>query len=385
MRRIATLAGLVGLVLVCAQGAHADVTIDTVTVGDPGNVDDTHGDGYGGVAYRYNIGKFEVTNSQYAEFLNAVASVGDQYGLYNFNMGGGGWNDIGGISRSGSGTSGDPWVYAVRTNRGNRPVNYVSWYDALRFANWMHNGQPTGAQGAPTTEDGSYDLSLGASVVRKSGSKVFLPNEDEWYKAAYYKGGNTNAGYWDYPTQSDGDAYPMAEPPPGTEMAIGSANWYNDMGPFWYVDPTYYTTEVGAYDAKPSDSAYGTFDQAGNLLEWNEADWFGDGSARGVRGGWFDFLGDHLMAAGSRSAEYPDREDYYIGFRVAGLPVLVVGDLNCDGWVNNGDIDAFVFALSYPELYADEYPGCDIMLGDINGDGWMNNGDIDAFVALLAE
>ncbi len=61
-----------------------------------------------------------------------------------------------------------------------------------------------------------------------------------------------------------------------------------------------------------------------------------------------------------------------------------VGDLNCDGWVNNGDIDPFVFALSYPELYADEYPGCNIMLGDINGDGWMNNGDIDAFVELLA-
>ena len=61
-----------------------------------------------------------------------------------------------------------------------------------------------------------------------------------------------------------------------------------------------------------------------------------------------------------------------------------LGDLNCDGWVNNGDIDAFVFALSYPELYADEYPGCDIMNGDINGDGWMNNGDIDAFVTLLS-
>ncbi len=59
------------------------------------------------------------------------------------------------------------------------------------------------------------------------------------------------------------------------------------------------------------------------------------------------------------------------------------GDLNCDGWVNNGDIDAFVFALSYPDEYPDEYPGCDIMLGDINGDGWTNNGDIDAFVTLL--
>ena len=60
------------------------------------------------------------------------------------------------------------------------------------------------------------------------------------------------------------------------------------------------------------------------------------------------------------------------------------GDLNCDGWVNNGDIDAFVYALSFPDQYAAEYPDCDITLGDINGDGWVNNGDIDAFVALLA-
>ncbi len=60
-----------------------------------------------------------------------------------------------------------------------------------------------------------------------------------------------------------------------------------------------------------------------------------------------------------------------------------LGDLNCDGWVNNGDIDPFVFALSYPDQYPDVYPDCDIMNGDITGDGWMNNGDIDAFLELI--
>ncbi len=30
-----------------------------------------------------------------------------------------------------------------------------------------------------------------------------LPSEDEWYKAAYYKSGGTNAGYWNYPTKND--------------------------------------------------------------------------------------------------------------------------------------------------------------------------------------
>ena len=107
MRKYVTIATVAAVVLTCVSGAQAEVVMDWVTVGDPGNVDDTHGDGYGGVDYVYNIGKYEVTNSQYAEFLNAVAAVGNPHGLYNTEMGGG-WNDIGGISRSGSGTAGDP-------------------------------------------------------------------------------------------------------------------------------------------------------------------------------------------------------------------------------------------------------------------------------------
>ncbi len=62
----------------------------------------------------------------------------------------------------------------------------------------------------------------------------------------------------------------------------------------------------------------------------------------------------------------------------------VVGDLNCDGAVNNGDIDPFVLAITDPAQYQADWPNCDIMLADINGDGFANNGDIDAFVALLS-
>ncbi len=66
--------------------------------------------------------------------------------------------------------------------------------------------------------------------------------------------------------------------------------------------------------------------------------------------------------------------------RSASLPL---GDLNCDGWVNNGDIDPFILAVTFPEHYDTAYPDCNIMLGDVNGDGWVNNGDIDAFTTLL--
>ncbi len=59
------------------------------------------------------------------------------------------------------------------------------------------------------------------------------------------------------------------------------------------------------------------------------------------------------------------------------------GDLNCDGYVNSGDIDSFVLALSDPQMYAQQYPGCDILNADCNADGQVNFADIDPFVALL--
>ena len=67
----------------------------------------------------------------------------------------------GGITRSGGSGS---YTYSAIAGRGNMPVNFVSFYDALRFANWLHNGQPTGAQDNTTTEDGAYTITaLGIS------------------------------------------------------------------------------------------------------------------------------------------------------------------------------------------------------------------------------
>lgn len=67
----------------------------------------------------------------------------------------------------------------------------------------------------------------------------------------------------------------------------------------------------------------------------------------------------------------------------ASTPGATVGDLNCDGAVNNFDIDAFVLALGDPNGYAEQFPDCDHNRADVNGDGQVNNFDIDAFVAIL--
>jgi len=321
--RFAVMAAVVALA--CVSGAQA-VEIQTVTVGNPGNTDDTEGDGYGGVDYVYQIGTFEVTAGQYRDFLNAVDPAGSNpYGLYNSSMdddpygcqitwnAGSSTYDFSGRP---SGTEAD-WV--------DRPVNSVSWGDAARFCNWLHNGQPTGqltgdpTQDAGLTEDGSYYLN-GAmtdgeliAVVREPDATWVIPSEDEWYKAAYHYNDGVTGNYWDYPTGSN--TAPTSEAPAGTDMTNGSANYY---GSNWAIGAPYYRTEVGAYDAKPSDSPYGTFDQGGNVWEWNEAVIYD--SYRGDRGGTFNIhhgYDDFDLRAASRYYDIPTSEYFSVGFRVA--------------------------------------------------------------------
>jgi len=64
---------------------------------------------------------------------------------------------------------------------------------------------------------------------------------------------------------------------------------------------------------------------------------------------------------------------------------LLVGDLNCDGTVDFGDINPFILALSNPGIYATTYPLCDIMSGDINGDSAVDFQDINPFINLLTK
>lgn len=171
-----------------------------VPVDDFTNPNDISPPGYGTVAYQYYIQKYEVTNSEYANFLNKIASNTDTYNCYNTSMGS---DSRGGILRSGISGS---YSYTTKTNMSNKPVNFISWFNAARFCNWLHNNMPSGLQNINTTESGAYYLNgtlSDATITRLSGAKYSLPTEDEWYKAAYYKGGSSNAGYWNYATQSD--------------------------------------------------------------------------------------------------------------------------------------------------------------------------------------
>ena len=298
--------GLLAVALVAsAVAAQANqITIVTVPVGNAGNAMDYDNTWCGGVSYAYNIGKYEVTAGQYTAFLNTVATT-DTYALYNSNMSNTQFGS--GITRSGVSGS---YSYTVDTNFVNRPVNYVSFWDSCRFANWLGNGQPTGAQGAGTTETGAYTLTSDGiasnTITRNTGAIWAVTSENEWYKAAYYKGGGINAGYWMLPTGSN--AYP------GQDMAdpLGNNANYFSWDASYPINGTNYTTVGGEY--QNSASPYGTFDQGGNVSEWNE--WIPNPVARGVRGGSFhDFAGN--MTDSFRDSKVPTYEGYDIGFRVS--------------------------------------------------------------------
>ena len=169
-----------------------------VTVSDLNNSADNNG--YGSVSYSYSIGKYVIINTEYTEFLNAVAAK-DDYGVYDTLMAG----DRGGINRSGISGS---YTYAVKTNYGNKPVNYISWFNAARYCNWLHNNRPNGYQNRTTTEAGSYELNgtiSGDAFAKNANAKYHIPTENEWYKAAYYKGSGISSGYWSYATQNNSE------------------------------------------------------------------------------------------------------------------------------------------------------------------------------------
>lgn len=295
-----------------ACGPAPAVVIETVLVGNMGNPPDQQLDGpFGSVAYAYHIGKYEVTAAPYTAFLNAVAAT-DPYGLYNPQM----WTHAHGCRIERLGAPGS-YTYRVAAGWANRPVNFVGFGDAMRFANWLHNGQPTGPVGLTTTEDGSYFLNGLTSdwqledIVREGDATWVIPSEDEWYKAAYHANDGVTANYFNYPMGQDvGISNDLVDPDPGQ-----SATFFRNPDDYT-IGPPYYRTEVGAHEN--SASPYGTFDQGGNVNEWNEAVPLFDG--RGLRGGAYSW-GSDSTAAWSRPIEFHSSDEFSdIGFRVGRLP-----------------------------------------------------------------
>jgi formylglycine-generating enzyme required for sulfatase activity len=258
---------------------YGALSIDFVTVGDPGNAGDAvtfknKTLNVGQVDYGYRIGKYEITNAMWYYFEQVVTNGSSSWTL----------ND-------------------------NKPVAGRTLGDAMRFVNMLHN---LATNGSFSTESGVYKMgnpALGQSPYiaymwdeyyqwenpdgtknpyRHKDAKYFLPSRDEWYKAAYYKGGSPNVGYWDYATQSD--ILPITE---GPSLGSNSANygWMSSQGPGTFTD-------VGSYPN--SVSAYGTLDQNGNASEWTEPTINGDIISSQIdNGSYLDMYGGNWYLSGA--------------------------------------------------------------------------------------
>jgi len=313
-----------------AEGLRGDVfdmgpgltSLESVRIGHAGNIADTEvmsdgTTGYGSVPYAFRMGKYEITTGQYTEFLNSVAAD-DTYGLYDLSMSSG--LRPFGIERHETPGS---YTYSVPMEWANRPIGFISWGDAARFCNWLHNGQPVGPQGLATTEDGSYFVNgathpvIVVGIAREDDATWVIPNEHEWYKAAYHDNTGTTGSYFDYPTSSDTVPTPfILDPDPGN-----SAHYRDELG------PPYWRTEVGFFEN--SASPYGTFDQGGNVSEWLEATWQTEPwnpDLRRARGGdFFVCMGGTNPAADLHASDrtYGFEANYALdnlGFRVALVP-----------------------------------------------------------------
>lgn len=442
--------------------ADSKVSISTVLVEDINNPPDTSNPKYssllsltspnasfhyGAVTNAFHIATFDTTASQYMAFLNAVAKE-DPNHLYDERMSTD--KNVASIERKGSPGN---YTYTLKDSRietGQLPIVYVSWFSAVRFCNWLHNGQPRGKQDSTTTEKGAYDLTtpiiikhlqqygdflnavaksdphglyesaLTSFITRQGetgsylysltdagkekgatlsvawasaarfanwkknktsnantdetpsapinpddltekglytisdgirdlvgdidieptdyckvteGAQFFLPSEDQYYKAAFYKR-NHDANnqltdeYWMYPTRNNAT--------PGNDRhAFNAANYYivtnqDNSKTGWFDKSDYrfgnlgrtpFITPVGAYSQSPSP--YGAYDMGGNVSQWLNGAADVASAVRPIRGGgwgnenqWPPGPDQLSKDNGAASIEASVKRDY-IGFRVA--------------------------------------------------------------------
>lgn len=250
--------------------------------------------------------------------------------------------------------------YGVKEGKENFPAIWINWNSAARFVNWLSNGQGSG-----DTESGVYNnISTNSSQpvpTREPGATVFLPSEDEFYKAAYYDPTSNGGagGYWQFGVGTD--TPPVSEGPAG---GATSANYAIDAGDpdhprgdlYWQSGGTEFdntiehATEVGAYNE--AVSYYGLFDVDGLLYQWPED---GRQTVNGVayefpvfRGGSWS-SNDEFIGAGYRNLySFPYAASYAnFGFRVASAvpaPVLTA-DFDDDGDVDGADRLTWEFAF----------------------------------------
>lgn len=246
---------------------------DFVTVGAPGNrswieserelpngITLNHIDDRGRVDYSYRIMRTEVVQTQYVDFVQAFRPFWAEIGTIPGSVERGG---AGGIEFTSLGISTLGGI-TVDPNYDMSAVT-ISWRNAARYANWLHNGAPsdnltwdTFHTGAYTFTDASFTShTQGSPVTRNEDARFWLPSLDEYLKAGYYdpnRYGEGEEGYWTFPHGSN--TPPVSGPP-------GEGEWDNSPG-----RPPWERLRVGLYPE--TQSPWGLLDILGTEREWVE-------------------------------------------------------------------------------------------------------------------
>ncbi len=299
-----------------------------------------------GVSADYRMGIYEVTNDQWAKFEASLGvPVTSNWADYAGNNG--------------------PFYSGA-----NMPATNVSWFEAAQFVNWLNASSGyheaykfTGTQG---TSDYTYALwspseaaDLGTNLYRHRDAVYFLPNSDEWIKAAYWNGSELQ----DYATAS-GEVIYQGD---GTNGGWNYRGYDNDIGP---DGPAEGAWEVGS----GSEELNGTFDMMGNLSEvlenaGTEADLgyqtdYDALSSRWVIGGSSSHR-EHELASDSsgRWGMKPWGESVQAGFRIA---ARVENTADAHGaYVMNWQ-DQLVLQATWASISGGEMA---TVLWDLDGDG----------------
>ncbi len=312
----------------------AGVSLDWVTVGDASNEWDVNG--YGSVTREFRIMKFEFTNAQYVTFLNAVDPQGtNPNDIWSTSMGS---EARGGISFVSGNAAGGKYV--VKANMGDKPVNYVSWFDAARVANWLHNGAQTYgasvATAAAPQNTGAYSLSTATSgrlPSKNAGAKFSIATENEWYKAAFYNVRGSSRWYADYATRSSSAPTTVTASATGVGSAGATGNYANFASAADWNGQDGNVTTVGT---NGGPSGYGTFDQFGNVYEWVD-DASADRLVSGIRGGGYS-SGSSSSKERVTFIDSAGLEAAWLGFRLAGSAVAPDAPTDVGGTPGNASV-----------------------------------------------
>ena len=193
-----------------AQSTLAAIDLDLVRIGDVGNIGYDGGmygihAGRGSVGYDYHIGRTEISSSQWVEFYNTFSTQSDELAdTLRPNL----WGATLDTSYDGPG---DRYMLNSGIPTAADAVAGVSWRQAAMFCNWMHNGQSSdpsailnGAYDASTFMTNDDNVALD-QAARHPDARYWIPNLDEYMKAAFYdpdKNGQ-GPGWWSYGHSSD--------------------------------------------------------------------------------------------------------------------------------------------------------------------------------------